>query len=82
MIKLNSYVPFHMHRLSPGTKYYYQYGSTDGPGGFSEEHMFVAPPIPGSNVTTKILAFGGEYSYNNYVGKRVKSKWHDTCRHC
>lgn len=50
----------HMHRLSPGTRYYYQYGSADGPGGFSEEHMFVAPPIPGSNVTTKILAFGGE----------------------
>lgn len=41
-------------------KYYYTFG-TEGSGGYSEERSFVAPPVPGPKVTTKILAYGGEY---------------------
>lgn len=48
-----------MHRLAPGAKYYYVFGSTEGDGGYSEERVFTAPPIPGPNVTTRILAYGG-----------------------
>ena len=47
--------------LIPGTKYYYMFGSEEGEGGFSEERVFTAPPIPGPNVTTRILAYGGTY---------------------
>lgn len=47
-------------RLTPGTKYYYIFGCTVGSGGFSGEQVFTSPPVPGPNVTTKILAYGGK----------------------
>ncbi len=47
------------YRLTPGVKYYYTFG-TEGSGGYSEEQYFIAPPTPGPNVTTKILAYGGK----------------------
>lgn len=45
--------------LAPATKYYYKFGS-EGEGGWSDEYMFMSPPIPGPDVTTKVLAYGGE----------------------
>lgn len=44
--------------LTPGAKYYYQCGSADEAGAYSEEYVFYAPPSPGNDGTTRILAFG------------------------
>jgi hypothetical protein len=62
----------HACRLTPGTKYYYQCGTTDG--GYSAEQTFTAPPTPGPNVITKILAFGGERSSLLLLGMGSREK--------
>ena len=49
----------YLFRLTPGAKYYYVYGSSEGDGGYSKESYFTAPPVPSRTVTTKILAYGG-----------------------
>ena len=48
----------HRHSLQPSKKYYYVFGDSYG---WSEEYSFKAPPIPGPNVTTRVIAFGGMY---------------------
>ena len=46
-----------MYSLTAGAKYYYRFG--DDTFGWSDEFTFNAAPVPGPNVTTKVLAFGG-----------------------
>ena len=36
------------------------FGNSEGSGGWTDEQVFVAPPVPGPNVTTRVLAYGGE----------------------
>ena len=45
--------------LTPATKYYYQFG--DDAYGWSEEFTFKSAPVPGPNVTTRVLTFGGTH---------------------
>lgn len=49
---------FHCYSLEPEKKYYYVFGDSYG---WSKEYSFKAPPIPGPDVTTRVIAFGGMY---------------------
>lgn len=50
-----------MYSLRPSTTYYYKFGSDgDGEGGYSEQYSFVSPPVPGADVVTTVLAYGGQ----------------------
>lgn len=46
-------------------KYYYRFG--DDAYGWSDEFTFNAAPVPGPNVTTKVLAFGGIHNYCSHA---------------
>ena len=45
--------------LKPATRYYYMFGSDNG--GWSEERVFMSAPIPGPELSIRILAYGGIY---------------------
>lgn len=56
---MHFYCMYLVYSLAPGGKYYYRFG--DNAYGWSDEFTFNAAPVPGPNVTTKVLAFGGRY---------------------
>lgn len=62
----NNYELLSLHdSLSPGQKYYYRFG--DDAYGWSDEFTFTSAPVPGPNVTTRVLTFGGSYTSYIYI---------------
>ncbi len=52
-------------RLDPQTKYYYKFG--DEAYGWSEEFSFTSAPETGPDITTRVLAFGGESNAHTHA---------------
>ena len=51
------YITLYLCSLTPSSKYFYRFG--DDAYGWSNEFNFTSAPVPGPNVTTRVLTFGG-----------------------